>query len=141
MEQREERAMIGRVKTQLLLFALLGFFAFVAVTLWLSAPEPNMQGSAVSGPPTAVDTLDTVLLLYADALAHVAQRYVEAESYETAVLLLKRVFVLRKNILGPDHPSAAEAQERYAKALRAQGDTAAGGGSSPSTNQEPAPAN
>lgn len=117
--------MIGRVKTKLLLFALLGFFGFAALTLWLSAPEPSMPGPVAGGSPSDIDTLDTVLLLYADALSHVAQRYMDAESYETAVLLLKRVFVLRKNILGPDHPTAVEAQLRYAEAVAAQEDSGA----------------
>jgi hypothetical protein len=131
--------MITRGKTRMLLVSLLGFFLFVALTQWLSAPEPNTATPAVGGSPTAIDTLDTLLLLYADALAHVAQRYVDAESYETAVLLLKRVSLLRKNILGPDHPSAAEAQLRYTEALQAQEDTAAAGGSGPPTNRDPAP--
>lgn len=128
--------MITRGKTRLLLFGLLGFFAFVALTQWLSAPErpstavvkgsPNADGFADADTPPGLDTLDTVLLLYADGLTHVAQRYMDAESYETAVLLLKRVFMVRQNILGPEHPITAEAQLRYDEALRAQEDTVAG---------------
>ena len=134
--------MITWVKTRLLLFALLGFFAFVALTQWLSAPEPRpgpVDGSrtAESGSPSAgapvvdesppdIDTLDTVLLIYADGLDHVAQRYRDAESHETAVVLLKRVFLLRNDILGRDHPSTAEAQLRYDEALRAHEDARAG---------------
>lgn len=134
--------MITRVNTRLLLFALLGIFAFVALTQWLSAPEPrpgpvegpmtaesgspSAGGPAVDESPPDLDTLDTVLLIYADGLAHVALRYRDAESHETAALLLKRVFLLRNDILGPDHPSTVDAQLRYDEALRAHEDTSAG---------------
>ena len=121
--------MITQEKMRILLFAFLGFFAFVALTQWLSAPERqpgqvdgsmNMEsGSQGAGRPTVdeslpdIDTLDTVLLIYSDGLAHVAQRYRDSQNYETAVLLFKRVLMLRNNILGPDHPNTVEAQLRY----------------------------
>lgn len=112
--------MIARRKTRLLLFGLLGLFAFVAFTQWLSAPgDPGTESLTIAESAPNIDSLDTILLLYADALAHVATRYVEAESYETATLLLKRVARIRTSILGPEHPSAADAQDRYAEALRA----------------------
>ena len=111
--------MFARGNTRLLLFALLGFFAFLVLTQWLSAPEPR-TGSAVDGSPPDLDTLDTVSLIYADGIAHVARRYEEAGSHETAVLLLKRVLFLRNQILGPDHPRTNEAKRRYGDALRAR---------------------
>ena len=138
--------MVTRGKTRMLLFGLVGFFALVSLTQWLSTPgsressievvtaSSSVEGHAITETQPDIDTFGIVMLYYADSMAHVAKRFVDAESYETAALLLKRVFRVRKYILGSDHLSVVEAQQRYVEALRAHEDIMAGSKSYHSTN-------
>lgn len=116
------RMVTGR-KSGILLVVLIAVFAVVGAVQWIAWPDSpaGTVGSDVStadrDPPSAQTTLDNVMLIYADAISHVAGRYLEAESYDTGILLLKRVIIVRRGVLGPEHPSVKEAEARHAAAV------------------------
>lgn len=117
------RMVTGR-KAGILLVLLVVVFAVAGAVQWIAWPEPpaGIAGSDASGagvdPPSAQTTLDNVMLIYADAISHVAGRYLEAESYETGILLLERVIIVRRGVLGPGHPRVMEAEARHAAAVQ-----------------------
>lgn len=138
--------MVTKRRTWLLLAALVLIFAAVGVAqwgIWGPGPAGDSGGASVGGngaelaqdgaAPDASTTLNNVMLIYADAINHVAGRYLEAESYETAILLLERVVRVRRGVLGPDDPGTLEAEARWQEALLVSrgakdADAAAGGG-------------
>ncbi len=117
------RMVTGR-KSGILLVLLIVVFVVAGAVQWIAWPDPpaGIAGSDASGaglePPSAQTTLDNVMLIYADAISHVAGRYLEAESYETGILLLKRVIIVRRGVLGPEHPSVKEAEASHAAAVK-----------------------
>ncbi|MDE0363191.1 MAG: hypothetical protein OXI74_18600 [Rhodospirillaceae bacterium] len=117
------RMVTGR-KSGILLALLIVVFAVVGAVQWIAWPDSpaGIAGpdASVSGrdPPSAETTLDNVMLIYADAISHVAGRYLEAESYETGILLLERVIIVRRGVLGPEHPRVKEAEARHAAAVK-----------------------
>ncbi len=117
------RMVTGR-KSGILLVLLIAVLAVVGTVQWIVWPDSPavIAGSDASGagfdPPSAETTLDNVMLIYADAISHVAGRYLEAESYETGILLLERVIIVRRGVLGPEHPSVEEAEARHAAAVK-----------------------
>ena len=117
--------MVTRRKSGILLILLVAVFAVAGVVQWIAWPDSpaGIAGPDASvasrDPPSAETTLDNVMLIYADAISHVAGRYLEAESYETGILLLKRVIIVRRGVLGQEHPSVKEAEARHAAAVKA----------------------
>ena len=118
------RMVTGR-KSGMLLVLLVAVFAIAGTVQWIAWPDPRagVADHAADGPdrdpPSAETTLDNVMLIYADAISHVAGRYLEAESYETGILLLERVIIVRRGVFGPEHPSVKEAMARHAAAVKA----------------------
>ena len=117
------RVVTGR-KSGMLLVLLIAVFAIAGAVQWIAWPDPRAGiagpgGAADRDPPSAETTLDNVMLIYADAISHVAGRYLEAESYETGILLLERVIIVRRGVFGPEHPSVKEAMARHAAAVKA----------------------
>ena len=116
------RMVTGR-KSGILLVLLVAVFAVAGAVQWIAWPDSpaGIAGPDASGdgrdPPSAETTLDNVMLVYADAISHVAGRYLEAESYETGILLLERVIIVRRGVLGPEHPRVKEAEARHAAAV------------------------
>lgn len=117
------RMVTGRT-SGIFLVLLIAVFAVAGVVQWIAWPDPpaRIVGSDASGagrdPPSAETTLDNVMLIYADAISHVAGRYLEAESYETGILLLERVIIVRRGVLGPEDPRVKEAEARHAAAVK-----------------------
>ena len=129
--------MITRRKTGLLLVVLLGCFAIAGFVQWSSWPDdasafidtepgPGDGGPDALSPPDALTTIDNVLLVYADGMAHVAGRYLDAERYETAIVLLERVVRVRRGVLGSEDHSVVEAQQLHTDAVRAHAMQGAG---------------
>lgn len=117
--------MVTRRKTGIFLVLLIVVFAIAGTAQWIAWPDSpaGFAGSDANGvdrdTPSAQTTLDNVMLIYADAISHVAGRYLEAESYETGILLLERVIIVRRGVLGPGHPGVVEAEVRHAAAVKA----------------------
>ena len=120
--------MVTKSKTWLLLAALVGFFAVAGIVQWIfildhlsvadrTAPATDSGGTNTDGDGT-LETFDNVLLIYSDGIAHVAKRYLEAESYETAIVLLERVVRVRRGVLGAEDHSVREAQTLLSGAKR-----------------------
>ena len=125
--------MIIRGKTRLLLIGLVGFFVLVALIQWLntsgSGPSPQSSDTNVyqkgssANDSTIIklesdpDNLGIVMLFYADGMARVADRFLVGEEYETAAVLLDRVYRVRRYILGMEHLSVIEAKQAYTRAI------------------------
>ena len=118
------RMVTGR-KSVMLLVVLIAVFVIAGAVQWVAWPDPRVgiagpnSGGTDLDPPSAETTLDNVMLIYADAISHVAGRYLEAESYETGILLLERVIIVRRGVYGPEHPSVREAMARHSAAVKA----------------------
>ena len=111
------RMVTGR-KNGILLTLLVAAFAVAGVVQLIAWPDPpaGIVGSDASGDGgtgsdalSAQTTLDNVMLIYTDAISNVACRFLEAESYDTGIVLLERVITGHH---GASRGSGAGASER-----------------------------
>ena len=111
--------MMGRIKNRWLLAGLLALFLVAGLVSAISTLGPAPGDSVAQPVAKAIDTLDRLLLVYADGLEHVAGRFAGNGMAAEAEGLLLRVLLIRRRLLGPTDPRTLAASRARAEARAA----------------------